>query len=592
MGHIVGYAGVAHKGLNRIKTASHLVGQALRRDNPEVSQVCPHCGFENLEQSRFCAGCGASLAEMASPARKERKQATALFADLVGSTSLAEQQDPEIVQAVVGAAFDRLAQEVERYGGLLEKFMGDALLAVFGVPTAHEDDPERAVRCALEMLSVLDELNRGFAVEGKPQLQMRIGIEAGEVLVDLQRAAGPRDRMLTGDAVNTAARLQQATEPDTVTVGPSVYASTKLVIDYYERASLDLKGKAEAVPTWRALRVKARRGGLRAPLGLEARLIGRNEELAVMKQTLHRVETEGRAALVTVLGPAGVGKSRLTWELQKYVDGLPQAFYWRKGRCQSYGDVSYSAFADAIKTHCDIMEDDAPDVAAKKVSDAVLDLFDDDSLVGEMQVLVGTGTEESFSREQLFDSWRRFLEKMAMRYPLVLVFEDIHWADDGLLDFIDYMAVWGQGSIFMLTLARPELLDRRPGWGGGKRSYSAIYLDALSPEENEALLDDLLTVPLPNELKHLVIERSEGNPLYTEEIVRMFIDRGILRATEGTRWELAAQVQTIEVPRSIQALIAARVDGLPADEKELLQDAAVVGRIFWSGAVAQLSGRP
>ncbi|MGH2756778.1 MAG: ATP-binding protein, partial [Actinomycetota bacterium] len=206
--------------------------------------------------------------------------------------------------------------------------------------------------------------------------------------------------------------------------------------------------------------------------------------------------------------------------------------------------------------------------------------------------LVGTGTEKSFSREQLFDSWRRFLEKMSLRYPLVVVFEDIHWADDGLLDFIDYMAVWGQGSIFMLTLARPELLDRRPGWGGGKRSYSAIYLDALSPEENEALLDDLLTVPLPHELKQLVIERSEGNPLYTEEIVRMFIDRGILRATAGTRWELAAQVQTIEVPRSIQALIAARVDGLPADEKELLQDAAVVGRIFWSGAVAQLSGRP
>jgi len=556
-----------------------------------VSQACPQCGFENLANSRFCAGCGAPIGEAAPSTRKERKQATALFADLVGSTSLAEQQDPEIVQAVVGATFDRLAQEVERYGGLLEKFMGDALLAVFGVPTAHEDDPERAVRCALEMLAVLMELNRGFAAEDKPQLQMRVGIEAGEVLVDVERASGPRDRMLTGDAVNTAARLQQSTEPDTVTVGPSVYAATKLVIDFHERSALELKGKSEAVPTWRAVRVKARRGGLRAPLGLEARLIGRDEELGVLKQTLHRVETEGRAALVTVLGPAGVGKSRLTWELQKYLDGLPQPFFWRKGRCQSYGDVSYSALAETVKAQCDIREDDAPDVAATKVGDSVRDLFGDDTLVGEIKVLVGAGTEEIFSREQLFDSWQRFLEKMAARHPLVLVFEDIHWADEGLLDFIDHMAVWAQGSILILTLARPELLDRRSSWGGGKRSYSAIYLDALTADENEALLDDLLDVALPPELKGLVVSRSEGNPLYTEEIVRMFIDRGILRATETARWELAARIEAIDVPQSIHALIAARVDGLSADEKELLQDAAVVGRIFWSGAVAHLSDR-
>jgi class 3 adenylate cyclase/tetratricopeptide (TPR) repeat protein len=568
------------------------VAAVSRRDNLEVSQACPHCGFENLAQSRFCAGCAAPLSETSAPARKERKQATALFADLVGSTALAEQQDPEVVQAVVGRAFDRMAQEVDRYGGLLEKFMGDALLAVFGVPTAHEDDPERAVRCALEMFSVLLELNDSFAAEGKPPLQMRVGIEAGEVLVDLERAAGPRDRMLTGDAVNTAARLQQTADPQTITVGPSVYAATKLVVDYQERAPVELKGKSDSVPAWRALRVKARRGGLRAPLGLEARLVGRDEELSVLKQTLHRVESEGRPALVTVMGPAGVGKSRLTWELQKYLDGLPQGFYWRKGRCQSYGDVSYSALAEAIKAQCEIKEDDSPELVGDKVRKAATDLFGDERVVGEIEALVGAGSQESFPRERLFDTWRAFLEKMAGRYPLVLVFEDIHWADEGLLDFIEHLAVWAQGPILMLTLARPELLDLRPRWGGGMRNYSAIYLEALSPSENEAMLDDLLSVALPDDLKHLIVERSEGNPLYTEEIVRMFIDRGILRGTEAARWELAAPVETIDVPRSIQSLIAARVDGLSTDEKEILQDASVVGRIFWSGATALLSGKP
>lgn len=563
----------------------------LNRDNPEMSPACPLCNFENLDQSRFCAGCGAPLEETPGPARKERKFATALFADLVGSTALAETQDPEIVQSVVGAVFDLLAKEVERYGGVLEKFMGDALLAVFGVPTAHEDDPERAVRCALEMMAGLAELNRSFAAEGKPLLQMRIGIEAGEVLVDLERASGSRDRMLTGDAVNTAARLQQTADPQTIAVGPSVYGSTKLVVDYQELASAELKGKAEAVPTWRALRVKARRGGLRAPLGLEARLVGRDEELAVLKQTLHRVESEGRPALVTIMGPAGVGKSRLTWELQKYLDGLPQTFYWRKGRCQSYGDVSYSALAEAIKAQCEIKEDDPPGVAGDKIRKAAQSLFGDEVLVGELEALVGAGFQESFPRERLFDTWRGFLEKMAGRHPLVLVFEDIHWADEGLLDFIDHMARWAQGPILIVTLARPELLDLRPGWGGGMRNYSAIYLDALSPSENEAMLDDLLSVTLPDELKNLIVERSEGNPLYTEEIVRMFIDRGILRGTKAAHWELAAPVDTIDVPRSIQSLIAARVDGLSSDEKEIIQDAAVVGRIFWSGATAMLSNR-
>jgi class 3 adenylate cyclase/tetratricopeptide (TPR) repeat protein len=552
--------------------------------------VCPNCGEDNPERARFCLACAAPLAEAAPVARKERKFAVALFADLVGSTALAEQEDPEVIQSVVNGAFDRLSEEVERYGGLLEKFMGDAILAVFGVPTAHEDDPERAVRAAIEMQAVLGELNRGFAVEAKPSLEMRIGVEAGEVLVDLERASGPRERMLTGDAVNVAARLETAAKPWQIVVGPTVYAATKDVVDYRELEPLTLKGKQQPVAAWQALRVKMRRRGERPALGLEAKLVGRDGELGLLRQTFHRVQNEGRPALVTVLGPAGVGKSRLASELLAYLESLPTLAYWRKGRCLAYGNVSYSALAEAVKAQCEILEDDAPDVAAEKARRSVEALFDSEEIVPEIRALVGAGGG-TFSREELFDAWRRFLERMAGRLPFVLVLEDIHWADAGLLDFIEHLADWAQGPILILTLARPELLEVRPGWGGGKRNYSAIYLDPLTPEEGAAMLEDLLGGPLPEDLRRLVIERTEGNPLYTEEIVRMFVDQGVLRATQASRLELARPVEQVEVPRSIQALIAARLDGLPAEEKSLLQDAGVVGRTFWSGAVARLAGR-
>ena len=551
-------------------------------------KTCPRCGEANPDHARFCLNCGEPLAGPEA-GRKERKFATAVFADLVGSTSLAEQEDPEVVQSVVGRAFDRLAEEIARYEGLVEKFMGDAVLAVFGVPRAHEDDAERAVRCALEMQAILSELNRGFAGEGKPQLAMRIGVEAGEVLVDVDRVSGPRDRMLTGDAVNVAARLQSAAEPGHVIVGASAFATTKETIEYRELPALDLKGKAEPVAAWEALRVRAKQRGERPELGMEAKLVGRDDELALLKQTFRRVQSEGRPALVTVVGAAGVGKSRLVRELERYVEGLPEFAYWRRGRCLAYGSTSYAALADVIKAQCEILEDDAVDVALKKTEDAVEELFGDAAIAPEVGALVGAGEPREFSREELFDAWRRFFERMAARYPLVLVLEDIHWADDGTLDFIEYLADWGQGPILTVTIARPELFDARPMWGGGKRNAASISLDPLSTEESTAMLDDLLAGGLTDELEEAVVERSEGNPLYVEEIVRKLIDDGVLRAADATRWEVARPVTDVELPRSIQGLIAARLDGLPEDEKGLLQDAAVVGRVFWSGAVAALS---
>ena len=552
--------------------------------------ACPSCGEENPERARFCLACGAALAAPAEPRRKERKFATALFADLVGSTTLAEREDPEVVQSVVGRTFDRLAEEIGRYEGLLEKFMGDAVLAVFGVPRVHEDDPERAVRAALEMQATLSELNRGFEAEGRPTLEMRIGIEAGEVLVDTERVSGPRDRMLTGDAVNTAARLQTAAEPGRIVVGPSVHEATKAAIDFRELPPLELKGKAEPVPAWEALRIRARLRGERPYLGMEARLVGRDEELAVLTQTLRRVQTEGRPALATIVGPAGVGKSRLVHELERHVEDSPEVVYWRRGRCLAYGNTSYSALADAIKAQCEILEDDAAEVAGAKAEAAVVELFGDDAIAPQVRALVGAGEPGSFSREVLFEAWRRFLERMAARYPFVLVLEDVHWADAGLLDFIEHLADWAQGPIMVVALARPELFDERPTWGGGKRNAASIFLDPLSASEGEAMIDDLLAGALPPELRARVVERSEGNPLYVEELVRMLIDRGAIRSEDGS-WRVTARVDDLELPRSIQSLIAARLDGLPDEEKAALQDAAVVGRVFWTGAVEQLTGR-
>jgi class 3 adenylate cyclase/tetratricopeptide (TPR) repeat protein len=555
-----------------------------------VAMQCRRCGQDNPEHARFCLQCGEPLVEP-EERRVERKHATVLFADLVGSTSLAEREDAEVVQTVVGRAFDRLSEEIARHEGLVEKFMGDAVLAIFGVPRAHEDDPERAVRAALEMQAVLSELNRTFAAEGMPEIQMRIGIEAGEILVDQDRVSGPRDRMLTGDAVNVAARLQTAAEPGRALVGPSVFAATKDVIEYGVLPPMALKGKADVVPVWQVLRIRAQQRGERPQLGMQAALVGRDEELTVLTETFRRVQGEGRPALATVIGPAGAGKSRLTRELEGYVERLPEFVYWRRGRCLAYGNAAYSALADAVKAQCEILEDDPSEVATQKVEKAVFDLFGEDSVVPHVKALVGAGDTGSFSRDDLFEAWRRFLERMAARYPLVLAFEDIHWADAGLLDFIDHLADWSQGPILIVALARPELFDVRPAWGGGKRNAASIYLDPLSPEESAAMLSDLLSIDVGPELAHVIAERSEGNPLYVEEIVRKLLDDGVIREGAGGGWEIATPVLDVEVPRSIHGLIAARLDALPGDEKEILQDASVVGRVFWAGAVEALTGR-
>jgi len=511
-----------------------------------------------------------------------------LFADLVGSTSMSESHDPEVVSRLVGRVFERLGEEIRRYEGTIEKFAGDAMLAVFGVPTIHEDDPERAVRAALEMQAALGSLaEAGGTGDLRPRL--RIGIDTGEVLVDLDRASGARDLFVTGDAVNTAARLQSVAEPGTVIVGAATYAATRDVVEYEELPPVELKGKADLVVAWRAVTVKARRGGVRSPLGIEAPLIGRDEELALLKETVRRAVADGRPQLVTVAGAAGVGKSRLTWELEKYLDGLPETFHWRKGRCLSYAQTSYSALADAIKADVRAADDDAPSTVIAKLDARLVELDHDAGSEVRTALLATLGLEgEALARDRLVDGWSQYLGLLAAAAPLVLVLEDIHWADEGLLDFIEYLARWGEGPIAILCLARHELFDRRPTWAGGISNASTIVLEPLTVAETGSLVDGLLAGGLPSAIRERVVGLAEGNPLFAEELIRMFVDRGVLRLADGA-WELARPVEEVEVPSSVQAVLAARLDGLPGDEKRLAQNAAVIGRIFWDILLAHLT---
>jgi class 3 adenylate cyclase/tetratricopeptide (TPR) repeat protein len=559
--------------------------------------ACANCGASLAADARFCASCGTPVASAAGPLAaespdtgRERKVATMVFADLVGFTSLNESSDPELVQALVTRAFDRLSAEVVRYEGTVEKFAGDAMLAVFGVPATHEDDAERAVRAALEMQAAMSELAAELRTEGRPELALRIGVETGEVLVDLGRAQGERDRIVTGDAVNTAARLQQVALPGAIVVGPFTYAATRDVVEYEELPPTALKGKALPVAAWRAVAVKARRGGVRPSLGIEAPLIGRDEEMSLIKETVRRTVSDGRPHLVTVIGSAGVGKSRLTWELEKYLDGLPETFYWRKGRCLAYAQASFSALADAVKADARILDDDAPATAAAKLEARVGELGSaaDPALLRAVEALLALGPATGLGRDQLFDAWRRYLELLAHESPLVLVQEDIHWADEGLLDFIEYMARWAEGPIVLLCLARHELLELRPTWGGGMPNAASIVLEPLDATESAQLVDALLAGGLPAELRDRVVTLADGNPLFTEELVRMFVDRGVLRFGDG-RWQLARPVEEVEIPGSIHAVLAARLDGLPAAEKRAAQNAAVVGRIFWDALISHLS---
>jgi class 3 adenylate cyclase len=563
-----------------------------------LSTVCAVCGTANDPSSKFCGECGSSLLGAAEGRPRpggppdvttERRLVSVLFVDLVGFTSYAEQHDAEDVRAVLGRYFDTAADAVRSHGGTVEKYIGDAVMAVWGTPVAHEDDAERAVRAALEVVMGVAVLGRSL---GLP-LQARAGVLTGEAAATV----GAVDQgLVTGDLVNTASRLQSAAEPGTVLVGERTFRVASQAISFVPVEPLLLKGKLDPVPAWRAVRVVAERGGSMRGEAPEPPFVGRDDDLRLVKDLLLATGREQRPRLVKVTGVAGIGKSRLVWELQKYVDGLSDDVYWHQGRCLSYGEgVAFWAFAEMVRRRARIADSDDADTARERLTASIAELVHDEDerrwLEPRLGHLLGLNVAPAGDREELFGAWRRYVERVADLGTTVLVFEDLHWADQGLLDFVESLLRWSRSSpILVVALARPELAERRPGWGSTLREVVSLHLDPLPDPAVVDLVTGYVHGLPPDGLAHLV-RRAEGVPLYAVETVRMLADRGVLEQVGETYTVVSDVTGDIEMPETLHALVAARLDGLPDEQRGLLQDASVVGQRFTLAGLAAVSGR-
>ncbi len=534
--------------------------------------TCPSCGKELPAEFPFCPFCGSPLADQPSADREERKIVTVVFADLVGFTSRAESLDPEDVRALLSRYHAQLRTELERFGGTVEKFIGDAVMAVFGAPVTHEDDPERAVRAALAI--------RDWAVEQGEELQVRVAVNTGEALVALAARPGEGESMVAGDVVNTAARLQAAAPLNGVLVSESTYSATVDVFEYRAVEAVAAKGKSALLPAWEAVAARSRFGVdvTRRPT---TPLIGRERELELLVSTLGRVRKERSPQLVTLVGVPGIGKTRLVLELSRVVEEAAELISWRQGRSLPYGEgVTFWALTEIVKAQAGILESDPPDRTEEKlrhaVTQAAADAAEAQWLERHLRPLAGLADESSAGAGEVFAAWRRFLEALADERPLVLVFEDLHWADDVLLEFVDELVERvGDVPLLVVSTARPELMQRRPGWGGGKPNALTISLSPLSEDETARLLQGLLEQPLLEAtMQEALLARAGGNPLYAEQYARVLAERG----------------DVSELPETVQGIVAARLDALPEPEKLLLQDAAVVGKVFWLGAVEAVGG--
>jgi class 3 adenylate cyclase/tetratricopeptide (TPR) repeat protein len=540
--------------------------------------ICPQCSEENPERAKFCLECGAALAqEPPAPAVEERKVVSVLFCDLVGFTAASEAADPEDVRARLRPYHARLRQEIELYKGTVEKFVGDAVMAVFGAPVAFEDDAERAVRAGLRILEAIEELN-----EQDPglELQVRVGVNTGEAVVAVEARPEQGEGIVTGDVVNTASRLQGAAPVNGIAVSEQTYRATERVFDYEELEPVTVKGKAEPLAIWRPLRSRARFGSdvIRTH---STPLVGRELEKTLLIGTFDRAAQQRSCQLVTIVGEPGVGKSRLCAELLAHVENRPGLVRWRQGRCLPYGEgIAFWALGEIVKAQCGILGSDSPEEAATKLEGALPEGDPDRAwLKARLAPLVGAPAEPG-SQEESFTAWRRFLEGLAAESETVLVFEDLHWADSALLAFLEHLADWSEGvPLLLLCTARPELYEQHPTFGANARNTQRINLAPLTDKETARLIASLLErAVLPAETQQTLLERAGGNPLYAEEFVRLLTDRG-------------AQAEDQQVPDSVQALIAARLDTLSAERKSLLQDAAVVGKVFWAGALAEMEDR-
>ncbi len=558
-----------------------------------LAATCASCGATNPPEQKFCGECGkpldASAREPAPAVAVERRIVSVLFADLVGFTPLSEDRDAEEVRDLLSRYFEVAADVIGRYGGVVEKFIGDAVMAVWGTPVAQEDDAERAVRAALELVAAVS----AFGGEtGMPELGARAAVLTGEAAVNLG-AAG--QGMVAGDLVNAASRVQGAAESHTVLVGDPTRRATEAAIAYADAGLHELKGKAEAMQLWRALRVTAGRAGGLKSQGLEPPFVGRDRELRLAKELFHASADEHKAHLLSITGIAGIGKSRLSWELYKYLDGISQDVAWHRGRCLAYGDgVTYWALAEMVRMFAGIAESEDDGTASSKLDAALEGAVEDAEertwIRPRVAQLLSLEARSDLEQAELFAGWRLFFERLAERNAVVLVFEDMQWADAPLLEFVAYLLEWSRNhAILVVALARPGSAEPKAQWAAGLRNATTLSLEPLSAEAMEALLDGF--VPgLSDDLRTQILERSEGVPLYAVETVRMLIDRGLLEQV-GDVYQPAGPIEELDVPETLQALIAARLDGLPPDERGVLQDAAVLGKTFTKSALAAVSGR-
>ncbi|MGH2427815.1 MAG: AAA family ATPase, partial [Candidatus Limnocylindria bacterium] len=555
----------------------------------QVTIPCPACGALLTPGVKFCTSCGAAIPsatkEPVDQLPAERRRISVLFVDLENFTPIAEALDPEEVRAIQSRYFTSARSVIATYGGTLEKFIGDAVVAVWGAPVAHEDDPERAVRAALEVVSMVGRLG---ATPLGPALSARAAVATGEAAVSV---GSDGQGMISGDVVNVAARMQSEAPAGGVLVSAETRQALGPAITLKPAGALRLKGKAGPVDAFLATGVRTESGGQASAHA--GPFVGRDGELRELIGLFEAVVRDRRARLASVIGIAGIGKSRLAWEFYRHLDALPALVMWHTGRVPAYGDgLAFAAVGEMVRRRAHIEEGADPEHARHQLDATMRELVPDPDERGWMEprvaALLDATPDREFEREELFAAWRRFFERVSDVAPAVLIFEDVQWADAGLLDFIEHLAEWGRDHpILVVSLARPEMVDRRPGWGVGLRSFTALRLDRLPDQAMRQLLDGRAP-GLPSPAVRHILERAGGVPLYAVEVVRMLVDRGQLVRDDG-RTRLTAPLERFDVPDSLHGILAARVDALPPADRSLLMAAAVLGPRFHPDALAAVA---
>ena len=547
-------------------------------DSPAVVRyfamaACPSCQQDNPAGARFCNGCGSPLPAGPDGPREERRIVTILFADMAGFTARAERLDPEDVRAILSRYYARLRTEIEAFGGTVEKFIGDAVVAVFGAPVAHGDDPERGVRAAFALCDAVAAMN---AADPNLELEIRVAVNTGEAMVSLALAE-LHEGMVAGDVINTASRMQSAAPPNAILVGEETYRATRSIAEYQAIEPLVVKGKERPVPAWLALSIGTAPGERRAST---VPMLGRAGEVAALHRIFDGVVADRRPNLVTVFGDAGIGKTRLAAEFAEQLEAKGARLL--RGRSLPYGSSTpYGPFVQHVKALAGIFASDEVVAAQRKLRSSLEEIAGPGSVAEtapHLELLIGldTGVEVA-DRQTLFRAARRFVEALALSQPTVLIFEDLHWADPGTLDLLEVLASRVRDvPMMLLALARHELLLGRPAWGGGLPAYTALSLEPLSPDDARDLATQLLRRGTATAQHVRVAEKAEGNPLFIEELAAAAVERP---ASVGSG-----------LPTTIRELVSARLDALPAEERVVLLDAAIVGKTFWRGALARMRG--